>query len=112
MLIYPEGTRYSPKKQARAVEKIREKGWDDLADMAEQYHSLLPPRVSGPLALIEAAPQLDVVVLEHSGFEGVDSFHRFWSGGLIGRTVRFASAGFLLPRFHPHSVNDGCSNNG
>ena len=87
VLIYPEGTRFSPKKQARAVEKIRDKGWDELAEIAASYRSVLPPRVAGPLALIEAAPQLDVVVLEHSGFEGVDSFKRFWSGELIGRTV-------------------------
>ena len=35
--------------------------------------NLLPPRLTGPLALLERAPDLDVVFCGHVGFDG------FWT---------------------------------
>ena len=31
---------------------------------------------------------VDVVFLEHTGFEGAATFARFWTGALVGRTIR------------------------
>ena len=88
VLIYPEGTRFSEAKQKRFVEDLKQKGQDNLAEIAGGYRMVLPPRLAGPLGLIEAAPGVDVVMLEHSGFEGAATFRRFWNGALIGRTIR------------------------
>ena len=88
VLIYPEGTRFSEEKLGRAVQALREKGMDALAAIAATYRHCLPPRLLGPLALLEAAPGVDVVLLEHTGFEGAATFARFWSGALVGRTIR------------------------
>jgi 1-acyl-sn-glycerol-3-phosphate acyltransferase len=88
VLIYPEGTRFSAAKRDRAVASLRAKGMNALADIAAKFVAVLPPRLAGPLALIDAAPGVDVVVLEHTGFEGASTFARFWSGELIGRTIR------------------------
>ena len=87
VLIYPEGTRFTPKKLTRSIVKLREKGWTDLVAEAERFKSVLPPRLAGPLALIEAAPELDLLILEHTGFEGAATFDSFWSGQLVGRKV-------------------------
>ena len=87
VLIYPEGTRFSESKRDRAVLALTERGPAPLAEIARSYRSVLPPRLAGPLALLEAAPALDVVLLEHHGFEGAATFARFWSGELIGATI-------------------------
>jgi 1-acyl-sn-glycerol-3-phosphate acyltransferase len=85
VLIYPEGTRFSPAKRKAAVEMLRSKGKLDLAALAAGYLNVLPPRVGGPLALLDAAPGVDLLLVEHTG---AASFHEFWSGKLVGKTVR------------------------
>ena len=87
-LIYPEGTRFEPAKLVRSVEKLRELGLPHLAAIAKGYRQVLPPRLGGPLALLDAAPGVDVAFLEHTGFEGAATFASFWGGGLVGQTVR------------------------
>ncbi|MBM4358338.1 MAG: 1-acyl-sn-glycerol-3-phosphate acyltransferase [Deltaproteobacteria bacterium] len=88
VLIYPEGTRFSVSKRDRAVEHLRERGQDALADDAAKLQNVLPPKLGGPLALFEAAPEVDVVLVEHTGFEGAATLASFWRGGLVGKTVR------------------------
>lgn len=88
VLIYPEGTRFSEAKRDRAVRALGAKGSERLAGIARTYRSVLPPRIAGPIALLEAAPHLDVVLLEHHGFEGAATFARFFGGELIGATIR------------------------
>ena len=87
VLIYPEGTRFTPRKRDAAIEKLRKSGRPDLADLAAEFQNVLPPRLGGALSLIEAAPGVDVVFLEHSGFEGARNFQSFWSGALIDRRL-------------------------
>jgi 1-acyl-sn-glycerol-3-phosphate acyltransferase len=88
VLIYPEGTRFSESKLKRAQKSLRAKGQPDLADLSEGFTHVLPPRTSGTLALLEGAPGLDVVILEHTGFEGSASWSSFVNGDLIGNTLR------------------------
>ena len=88
VLIYPEGTRFSPERRLRALGSLREKGLTALVAIAENFRAVLPPQLGGPLALIDAAPGVDLVLLEHSGFEGARTFTSFWSGELVGRMIR------------------------
>ena len=99
VLIYPEGTRFSERKKAAALEKLRARGPSALADIAAGYRYVLPPKLGGPLALLDAAPGVDVVFLDHSGYEGVESFRAFWGGALIGRTISVR-----LRRTSAHSI--------
>lgn len=87
VLIYPEGTRFTPAKRDAAVAALRNRGQTILADIAAAYHHVMPPRLGGALALLDAAPGVDVVFVEHSGFEGLTTFARFWNGALVGRTI-------------------------
>jgi len=87
VLIYPEGTRFSPAKKQRIVEKLRAEGRVTEADEADSLRHVLRPRPGGALALLEEAPEADVVFLAHTGFEGSASFDRFFNGGLVGRTI-------------------------
>lgn len=87
VLVYPEGKRFSPARREAAVAALREKGDAALTAIAEGFRHVLPPRLRGPLALLEAAGGRDVVLLEHAGFEGAATFPEFWHGALVGGTL-------------------------
>jgi 1-acyl-sn-glycerol-3-phosphate acyltransferase len=87
LLIYPEGTRATPEKLARAKAIIAERQ-PEIAPLAERLQNLLPPRLGGSLALLQAAPAADVVIFGHVGLDGFEYISDIWSGGLIGSTVR------------------------
>ena len=88
VLIFPEGTRFTAEKLARGVEALRDRKNERLATIASGFRHVLPPRLGGPLALLEAAPDVDLLLLEHTGFEGAGTFAQFWSGRLVGQTLR------------------------
>ncbi len=84
LLIYPEGTRFSPGKLRRALGEI---GAERAARLRSLRH-LLPPRPGGPLALLAAAPHADVLIFGHVGLEGLASARDLLSERLVGRTLR------------------------
>ena len=88
VLIYPEGTRFTRKKQAKLRAKFRGKGNKDLLKWAEGYENVLPPRLAGTLRMMREAPDADIVLGGHTGFEAAATFGSLWRGGLIGKTVR------------------------
>lgn len=80
--IFPEGTRASAKKRARALVKIAERDPERATRMQGLQH-LLPVRPAGSAALIEGCPEADVVIGWHVGFEGLDTF-----GGILRHLAR------------------------
>jgi 1-acyl-sn-glycerol-3-phosphate acyltransferase len=88
VLIYPEGTRFSPARRERRLERIAESGNAARLERARRLRHVLPPRTGGPLALLDAAPDADVLVVAHVGLEGVTHFRNAWRGELIGRRIR------------------------
>jgi 1-acyl-sn-glycerol-3-phosphate acyltransferase len=88
ILIHPEGTRFSEAKRKRVLERLHREGDAKLLDYARSLQSVLPPRPGGTLGLLEAAPEADVVVCTHTGFEGAGSLAEIWQGALVGQTVR------------------------
>ena len=87
VLIYPEGTRHTPAKLARAQAIIAERQ-PHLSPLAERLHHLLPPRLGGPVALLQEARGVDVVLFGHVGLDGFEYIRDIWAGGLVGTTVR------------------------
>jgi 1-acyl-sn-glycerol-3-phosphate acyltransferase len=87
ILIYPEGTRATTAKIARAKEIIAERQ-PEIAPLAEPLEHLLPPRLGGPLELIEQARGHDVVLCGHVGFDGYEHISDIWNGDLVGSTIR------------------------
>jgi len=81
-VIFPEGTRSSPKKRARAMEKIRERDPARAERLSGMRH-LLPPRPAGSAALIEGCPAADLIIAWHIGFDGLDTF-----GGILRHLAR------------------------
>ena len=87
MLIYPEGTRFTPERRARAIARIGERD-PRLKARAERIRHLLPPRLGGVGALLDGAPDADVVVIAHHGLDGLRLISDIWRGGLVGLVVR------------------------
>jgi 1-acyl-sn-glycerol-3-phosphate acyltransferase len=88
VLIYPEGTRFSPARRERRLERIAASGNAARLERARRLRHVLPPRTGGPLALLDAAPAADVLVVAHVGLEGVTHFRNAWRGDLTGRHIR------------------------
>ncbi len=86
IVIFPEGTRFTPEKSARVRERIRESGNRELLALAEPLRHVLPPRLGGTLALLDAGA--DVVFGAHTGFEAAGTFWNLWGGSLVGRVIR------------------------
>lgn len=87
VLIYPEGTRHTAEKLARAQAKIAERQ-PHVARYADRLRHVLPPRLGGPLALLDEARGADVVFCGHVGLDGFEYIRDIWGGGLVGGTVR------------------------
>ncbi len=86
ILIYPEGTRFTPAKLKRAQEIVRERQ-PEVGPLADRLKHLLPPRLGGPLALIDNAPDVDVVFCGHVGFDGFQYVSDVWAGELVGSVI-------------------------
>ena len=71
-VIFPEGTFFNEKRKARAVASLQRRNAAH-ATAAKSMRYLLPPRPAGTLALLEGAPDADVVLLGHVGFESFGS---------------------------------------
>jgi 1-acyl-sn-glycerol-3-phosphate acyltransferase len=90
ILIYPEGTRFSPAKRERSLARLRGALPPRLLAVAEQLRHTLPPRLGGPLGLLERNPGLDAVFCAHTGFEGAATWRDLIGGALVHRQVRVA----------------------
>ena len=88
VLIYPEGTRFSAAKRARVIARLAEDGETERWKYASSLACVLPPRPGGTLALLESAPEADVVVCSHTGMEDAASPAALWSGAAMHQMVR------------------------
>ena len=101
-VIFPEGTRASDAKRTRAVDKIAERDPERATRMNTLQH-LLPPRPAGTRALLKNASDSDVVLVWHTGFDGLDTF-----GGIVDRLGQAPRPAKLVARRFPRQdVPDG-----
>lgn len=88
VLIYPEGTRFTPAKRERALARLAEGRNPERVERARGMQHVLPPHLGGPLALIETGARCDVLFFSHTGLEGAASIRDIWHGALVGRHIR------------------------
>ncbi len=86
VLIYPEGTRFSQAQRRRLLDRFA--GDPEARARVERLRHLLPIRPGGTLALLEAEPACDLIILGHAGLEGLRSIADLWAGALVHRTIR------------------------
>ncbi len=101
-VIFVEGTRSNDRKRARALEKIGVRNPDRAARMSA-LRRLLPPRPAGSIALLGGAPDADVVLAWHIGFDGLDTF-----AGILDNLSRpLPEVRFVMKRFARCEVPNG-----
>jgi hypothetical protein len=54
----------------------------------QRWTELLPPRLGGPLALLDANPGRDLLFCAHTGFEGSSHFRNLINGAWTGARIR------------------------
>jgi 1-acyl-sn-glycerol-3-phosphate acyltransferase len=87
VVIFPEGTRFTRSRQATRLAAVEASGDAERLARARRLRHVLPPRHGGPLGLLDACPEADVLVVAHVGFEGIARLGDALSGALIGRRV-------------------------
>ncbi len=87
IMIFPEGTRFSPERRAQIIGKLRGKDPAAAAE-AEALTHVLPFRTGGTLALMEGAPDAALVFCAHTGYEASARLDDFVAGGLYRATVK------------------------
>lgn len=87
VIIFPEGTRYSPRKRERVLQKLQESGDGDLLHWARAHSHVIPLRLGGMQALLERNRDADVVFCAHRGFENASSFREAFNGSLIDADI-------------------------
>lgn len=78
LVIFPEGSNWTPVRWRRAVTRLRRNHRDDLAERAAAMPNLLPPRPGGASAAIAACPAADVIFVAHTGLDRLVSVRDFW----------------------------------
>ena len=78
MLIFPEGGNWTPRRHRRAIARLRRSGHRRAAADADRNPHVLPPRPAGVLACLAARPDLDVVVVAHTGLDDLVSPAQIW----------------------------------
>ena len=87
VMIYPEGTRFTRQKSERALQHLRDMDDKVILEKASTLRHVLPPRLGGSLALLEANQGASAVFCAHVGFESVGKAKNFLDGSLIGSTI-------------------------
>ena len=87
VIIWPEGTRYTKRKHELVLKRL-ERTKSEIFERAKSLTATLPPRLGGPLALIDAARKADVVFGAHAGLEGFATVGELLSGSVVGKTIR------------------------
>jgi 1-acyl-sn-glycerol-3-phosphate acyltransferase len=87
VLIYPEGTRFTPAKRERVLKRLAMRKDRGMFEWARRYEQVLPPRLGGPLELLRRNQVADAVFCAHAGLEGLVSLREILYGDLVNRAV-------------------------
>ncbi len=87
VLLFPEGTRFRPDRLDRNLAALAERDPARHARLCG-LRQLLPPRTRGPQRVLEEAPDADICVMAHRGFEGFAGLRDLMGGGLVGRRIQ------------------------
>ncbi|GAB2444547.1 1-acyl-sn-glycerol-3-phosphate acyltransferase [Streptosporangium sandarakinum] len=79
LVIFPEGGNFTPRRRARAIRRLENKGLAEEAAGARRLTHLLPPHPGGAFAAIDACPAADVVFVAHTGLDDLVTLGDLWT---------------------------------
>jgi 1-acyl-sn-glycerol-3-phosphate acyltransferase len=80
LVLFPEGGNFTQGRRERAIQKLEDIGRSGLAEQARDMQHVLPPKPTGALTAIEAAPEADIVFVGHTGLEELATARDLWRG--------------------------------
>jgi hypothetical protein len=87
VVVYPEGTRFTPKKRARLLEKFSNEGDpENLLPIVKRLQRTLPPLRQGARRLVETMTENDVLFIAHRGVDQAGAMSDLVKGRLTGVT--------------------------
>jgi 1-acyl-sn-glycerol-3-phosphate acyltransferase len=107
LVLFPEGGNWTPQRWRRAIDRLRKRGHDDLADRAAAMPNVLPPRDGGASAAIEACRDADVIFVAHTGLDRLVSVRDVWRSLLTdmeGRARWWRVPAASVPRGADHDA--------
>ena len=87
VVIFPEGRLFHPDRLNRTLSRLAVQSPERAVRLAPLRH-VLPPRPGGALALLDAIPAADVVVIAHTGLDRFGSFTELAKAVPLGDPIR------------------------
>jgi 1-acyl-sn-glycerol-3-phosphate acyltransferase len=78
ILLFPEGGNWTPKRYRNALARLWVRGRRTAAARAAANPHVLPPQPAGVLACLAARPDLEVVLVAHTGLEDLVTAGDIW----------------------------------
>jgi hypothetical protein len=78
LVLFPEGSDWTPSRHWLAVRRLRRKGMNAQADAAARMPNVLPPRPAGTFAALQAAPAAELAVFIHTGHDELLDAASIW----------------------------------
>lgn len=85
-VIFPEGRLATPSQRQRSLSRLAERAPERAGRLAGLEH-LLPPRPGGVLALLDAVPDADVILLDHRGLERFPRIGQILASAPVNATI-------------------------
>jgi 1-acyl-sn-glycerol-3-phosphate acyltransferase len=87
VVIFPEGRLFRPDRLERTMSRLAGESPERAVRLTSLRH-VLPPRPGGVLALLDAIPAADVVVIAHAGLDRFSSFTELAKAVPLGEAIR------------------------
>lgn len=78
LLLFPEGGNWTPRRRLRAIGRLWAAGRPAAVRAAALMEHVLPPRVGGVMACLDARPDLPVAVFAHAGLDRITTAAAVW----------------------------------
>lgn len=78
LLLFPEGRNWTPRRWTATVRRLRATRAPAHAKRAALMAHVLPPRLGGVSACLDARPGLPVTVFAHTGLDRINSVRQLW----------------------------------
>ncbi len=78
LVLFPEGSDWTPTRHRLAVRRLRRKGMNAQADAAAMMPNVLPPHPAGTFAALQAAPAAELAVFMHTGHDELLDVSSVW----------------------------------
>jgi len=86
IVMYPEGTRFTPAKRARLLEKFEETD-PEMYELSKRLEHTLPPLREGAVRLVQTTTDCDVVIVAHRGIGRAGAMSDLIKGKLLGNRL-------------------------